>query len=77
MATNKSKPAPEVLPITGSIPEAGRLFFGVGRESAYRLARAGVIPTIETGSRNKVALLHVLRQRLTQDPQNDGGGAAA
>ncbi len=72
----KAKPASE-LPITGSIPEAGRMFFGVNKEAAYRLARQGVIPTVETGTRNKRALLHVLQRRLTTDPQNEGGGAAA
>jgi hypothetical protein len=75
---SKSKPVTaSELPITGSIPEAGKLFFGVNKEAAYRLARAGIIPTVETGSRNKRALLHVLQRRLTTDPQNDGGGEAA
>jgi hypothetical protein len=75
MAKGKSE-APE-LPITGSIPEAGKRFFGVNREAAYRLARAGVIPTVDTGTRNKRALLHVLQRRLMTDPQSDGGGATA
>jgi hypothetical protein len=76
MTKGKSNPAPEV-PITGSIPQAGRVFFNVGSQAAYRLARQGIIPTVDIGTRNKRALMQVLQRRLTTDPQNDGGGAAA
>src|SRR5215813_6055420 len=31
---------PKPLPVTGSIPEAGALFFGAGKEKSYRLAKA-------------------------------------
>jgi hypothetical protein len=59
---------PKPLPATGSIPEAGRLFFQAGRERSYRLARAGAIVTLDTGSRSKIALLHATARKLGIDP---------
>ena len=44
------------LPPTMPIPECGALFFGANGPASYRLERAGVIPSIKTGSRNKRAL---------------------
>jgi hypothetical protein len=57
------------LPPTMSIPACGALFFEASVPASYRLARAGVIPTVETGSRNKRALPRVLAQRLSHDPK--------
>ena len=59
---------PKPLPATASIPQAGAIFFGAGREKSYRLARAGAIVTIETGSRSKVALLHATARKLGLEP---------
>ena len=56
------------LPVTGSIPEAGQLFFKAGREKSYRLAKAGAIVTVNTGSRSKVALMHATARKLGIDP---------
>jgi hypothetical protein len=61
---------PKPLPVTGSIPDAGRMFFDAGRERSYRLARAGAIVTLDTGSRSKVALLHATARKLGIDPQS-------
>ncbi len=36
---------------TISVPEAGKLFFGLGRNSAYLAAQKGDIPTIKIGGR--------------------------
>ncbi|PRD40666.1 DNA-binding protein [Phyllobacterium phragmitis] len=36
---------------TISVPDAGRLFFGLARNSAYNAAKSGEIPTIEIGGR--------------------------
>jgi hypothetical protein len=58
------------LPPTMPIPECGALFFGASGPASYRLARSGVIPTVETGSRNKRALPRVLARRLGVDPNN-------
>jgi hypothetical protein len=59
---------PKPLPATGTIPEAGKIFFNAGREKSYRLAKSGAIPVLETGTRGKTALLHVLARRLGIDP---------
>jgi hypothetical protein len=61
---------PIPLPVTGTVPEAGKLFFNAGREKSYRLARQNVIPTLDNGSRVKIALLHVLARQLGVDPNN-------
>jgi hypothetical protein len=56
------------LPPTASIPEAGRLFYGAGKERSYRLAKAGAIVTLPTGPRSKVALLHATARKVGVDP---------
>jgi hypothetical protein len=61
---------PIPLPVTGTVPEAGKLFFNAGRERSYRLARQKVIPTVDNGSRGKIALFHVLARQLGVDPNN-------
>ena len=58
------------LPPTMPIPECGALFFGANGPASYRLERAGVIPSIKTGSRNKRALPRVLARRLIRDPSD-------
>lgn len=42
---------------TISVPDAGRLFFGLGRNSAYEAAKAGDIPTIKIGGRIMVPVV--------------------
>jgi hypothetical protein len=65
----KSKsPLPLPLPATSTIPEAGRMFFGAGRERSYRLARQGAIVTMKDGSKSMVALLHATARKLGIDP---------
>lgn len=36
---------------TISVPDAGKLFFGLARNAAYDAAKAGDIPTIKIGGR--------------------------
>ncbi|MBB4001569.1 helix-turn-helix domain-containing protein [Aurantimonas endophytica] len=36
---------------TISVPDAGALFFGLGRNAAYDAAKSGEIPTIRIGGR--------------------------
>lgn len=67
-ADRRAVTLPKPLPVTGSIPEAGRIFFGAGREKSYRLAKAQAIVTLETGTRSKVALLHATARKLGFDP---------
>lgn len=42
---------------TISVPDAGALFFGLGRNSAYEAARRGDIPTIKIGGRIMVPIV--------------------
>jgi hypothetical protein len=69
-AVMQGAPLPVPLPFTGTVPEAGRLFFNAGRQKSYRLARQKVIPTLGNGLRGKIALLHVLARQLGIDPNN-------
>jgi hypothetical protein len=59
---------PKPLPITDTIPNAGRIFYGAGKEKSYRLAKAGAIVTLDTGARSKVALMHATARKLGIDP---------
>jgi hypothetical protein len=36
---------------TMSVPEAGKFFFGLGRNASYAAAKRGEIPTVQIGSR--------------------------
>jgi excisionase family DNA binding protein len=36
-------------PLTISVPEAGKKYFGLSRDSSYRAAERGEIPTIRIG----------------------------
>lgn len=60
---------PKPLPSTGTIPDAGKMFFDASRDQSYRLARAGAIVTLSTGLRSKIALLHATARKLGIDPQ--------
>ncbi|MEI5679561.1 MULTISPECIES: DNA-binding protein [unclassified Mesorhizobium] len=42
---------------TISVPDAGRLFFGLARNAAYEAAKAGDIPTIKIGGRIMVPVV--------------------
>jgi hypothetical protein len=53
-----------VPPWTMSIPEAGRKYYGVGRNRAYAMALEGIIPTVEVGPRLKRALPRVIERQL-------------
>lgn len=42
---------------TISVPEAGKLFFGLARNAAYDAAKSGDIPTIRIGGRIMVPVV--------------------
>jgi hypothetical protein len=46
-------------PKTLSVPEAGRLYFDLGRNGSYEAARRGEIPTIRIGSRLRVPVVQL------------------
>ncbi len=45
---------PDTKPLTMSVPEAGRVFLGVGRDASYQAAKRGQIPVIWVGHRMRV-----------------------
>lgn len=45
------------------IPDAGAVFFGIGRNAAYEAARRGEIPTVEIGGR-KLAVVSAIAAKL-------------
>ncbi|AUC97073.1 hypothetical protein CWS35_24630 [Bradyrhizobium sp. SK17] len=48
---------------TASVPDVGRIVFGLGRNASYDAARRGDIPTIEIGRLKKVPTA-MLRKQL-------------
>jgi hypothetical protein len=46
------------------IPEAGRRYYGVGRNRAYQMALDGRMPTIDIGTRGKRALVRAIEKKL-------------
>ena len=42
---------------TISVPDAGKLFFGLARNAAYEAARSGDIPTVKIGGRIMVPVV--------------------
>ncbi len=47
---------------TISVEEAGRRYFGIGRNLAYRLAHEGKIPTIKLGRLLRVPVIAMERK---------------
>lgn len=45
------------------IPDAGSVFYGIGRNAAYEAARRGEIPTVQIGGR-KVAVVSAIAASL-------------
>ena len=43
-------------PKTMSVPEAGRLYFDLGRDASYQAARRGDIPFIQVGRKKRVPI---------------------
>jgi hypothetical protein len=50
-------------PMTISVPEAGRTYFGLSRNAAYAAAKRGEIPTIRMGKLLRVPV-RALEQKL-------------
>jgi hypothetical protein len=52
-------------PKTLSVPEAGRRYFGLGRNASYGAAKRGEIPVIRVGSRLR-APVAALEKKLAE-----------
>jgi hypothetical protein len=57
-------------PKTLTVPEAGRRYFGLGRNASYEAARRGDLPTIRIGRLLRVPVLALERklERACDDP---------
>jgi hypothetical protein len=53
----------QTRPKTMSVPEAGRVYFSLGRNASYDAAARGDIPTIRVGGRVR-AVVAALEKRL-------------
>ena len=59
-------------PKTLTVPEAGRVYFDLGRNASYEAARRGDIPTIKIGRLLRVPLVGL--ERMLQEVRRDGNG---
>ena len=60
----------DVAEKTLSVPEAGRRYFGLGKNASYDAARRGDIPTIKIGSRLRVPIVALERMLANTQPTN-------
>jgi hypothetical protein len=51
---------------TMSVPEAGRIYFGVAKNLSYDLARQGIIPTIKCARRLLKVPIAAMERRIEQ-----------
>ena len=59
---------------TMSVPEAGRVYYEIGRDASYQAARSGQIPTIKIGKFLRVPI--VAMERLLAEAGQKGDEAA-
>ena len=45
-----------IEPKTVSVPEAGRIYLGLGRDASYEAAKRGDIPFIQVGRKKRVPI---------------------
>ncbi len=50
--------------LTMSIPEAGKRFFGLGRNGSYTAVKLGLIPTIKAGKRLQRVPVRGMEKRM-------------
>ena len=57
-------------PLTMTVPDAGRIYFGLCRNAAYAAAKRGEIPTIKIGKLFRVPV-RALEQQLNSTMKQD------
>jgi hypothetical protein len=57
---------------TLSVPDAGRIYFSIGRGSSYQAVRRGDIPVIKIGHRLRVPVIAIERM-LAEAGKTPGG----
>jgi hypothetical protein len=55
----------EERPLTLSVPDAGRIYFGMGRNASYAAAEKGELPVVRIGRRRRVPI-RALERMLDQ-----------
>jgi hypothetical protein len=55
---------------TLSVPEAGRRYFGLGRNGSYEAAKRGEIPVIKVGARKRVPVI-AMERMLSEAGQSE------
>lgn len=65
----------ESQPKTISVPEAGRVYLGIGRDSSYEAVKRGEIPVIKIGKLLRVPIV-AMERLLEQAGTRDGGRSA-
>lgn len=61
----KMKPEPKTL----SVPQAGRLYFEIGKNASYAAARKGQIPVIRIGKKIRVPIAALEKMLLDATPK--------
>ena len=56
----------DTQPKTISVPEAGKIYLGIGRDAAYEAARRGDIPVIQIGKLKRVPIARL--ESMLADP---------
>ena len=51
----------DTTPKTMSVPEAGRVYFGIGRDASYQAVKTGQIPVIQIGKLLRVPIIAMER----------------
>ena len=64
-------------PKTMSVPEAGRIYYGIGRDASYQAAKTGQIPVIQIGKLLRVPIVAMERKldragKEEQEPADAG-----
>ncbi len=54
--SGSSRGPADTVPKTMSVPEAGRLYFDLGRDASYQAAKRGDIPYIQVGRKKRVPI---------------------
>jgi hypothetical protein len=62
-------------PRTLSVPEAGKRYFGISRNAAYRAAERGEIPTIRIGNLLRVPVIQMERKLAGEDAERKSSAA--
>ena len=55
----------DTKPLTCSVPEAGRTFYGIGRDASYEAAKRGEILFIQVGKLKRVPIA-AMKRKLEQ-----------